>query len=96
MLLKVANIKYLCVVIQKELGVKNVKFSYQFDFYFPLSQNMVMNSAQRKIKIKFVWKNFKPKKKNRKLPQHVHDKIAKQLSAHYYIAVVSIKLDANA
>ena len=30
--------------------------SNQFDFYFPLSQIMVINTAQRKIKIKLVWK----------------------------------------
>ena len=38
-----------------------LEFSNQFDYYFPLSHIMVMNTAQREIKIKLVLKNFKSK-----------------------------------
>ena len=38
-----------------------LKFSNQFNFYFPLSQIMVMNLKQKKIKIKMVSK-FQTKK----------------------------------
>ena len=36
-------------------------FWNQFDFCFPMFQIMVMNLIQRKIRIKLVQKNFKPK-----------------------------------
>ena len=39
-----------------------LNFLNQFDFYFPLSQIMVMNVGQRKIKIKLVLKILNQKK----------------------------------
>ena len=37
-------------------------FKFIFDFYFPLFQIMIMNTRQRKTKIKVVWKKkIKPK-----------------------------------
>ena len=44
MLEKLFNVSVVCFFL----------FSNQFDVYFPLSQIMVMNTAQRKIKIKLT------------------------------------------
>ena len=40
-----------------------LKFSNQYNFYFPLSQIMVTSLRQRKIKLKLVWK-FSSQRKN--------------------------------